>query len=184
MNIQKLAVLRAAAAPLGFSAGRKVSRDLAALPPDQQVTVIVRYTHQPEARHHLNIARRGGRVQRNLELVNSVVYTLPASALADLENDPDVEYVSPDRPLAATLDYANPAINANIARQYGWNGTRVTVAVVQSGIMNPADLVARGWVNRVVYSQSFVPNAGNATFDRYGHGTHVAGILGGNATQS
>src|ERR1035441_2261156 len=113
VNIRKLASLLLLTAAFGFSASRKVSRDLAALPPDQQVTVIVRYTHQPEARHQLNIAQRGGRVQRNLELVNSVVYTLPASALADLENDPDVEYVSPDRPAAATPDYANPATNAH-----------------------------------------------------------------------
>src|ERR1039457_7695208 len=126
VNIRKLALLLLLTAPIGFSANRKVSRDLAALPSDQQVTVIVRYAHQPEARHHLNIARRGGRVQRNLELVNSVVYTLPASELADLENDPDVEFVSPDRPLAATLDYANPAINASIARQYGWTDRKST----------------------------------------------------------
>ena len=185
VNIRKLASLLLLTAAFGFSASRKVSRDLAALPPDQQVTVIVRYTHQPEARHQLNIAQRGGRVQRNLELVNSVVYTLPASALADLENDPDVEYVSPDRPVAASLDYANPAINANIARQYGWTGSGVTVAVIDSGIMDShPDLQTSKGASRVVYAQSFVPNAGNDYFDRYGHGTHVAAILGGDASQS
>ena len=63
MNIRKLALLLFLTAALGFSASRKVSRDLAALPPDQQVTVIVRYTHQLEARHQLNIARRGGRAE-------------------------------------------------------------------------------------------------------------------------
>ena len=184
MNIRKSALLLLLTAALGFSADRKVSRDLAALPSDQQVTVIIRYAHPPEARHHLNIAQRGGRLQRNLEMVNSVVYTLPASALASLENDPDVAYVSPDRPVAATLDYANPAINANIARQYGWDGTGVTVAVIDSGIMDHPDLHNSAGASRVVYAQSFVPNAGNDYFDRYGHGTHVAGILGGNASQS
>src|ERR1035438_5698946 len=172
VNIRKLALLLLLTAALGFSADRKVSRDLAALPPDQQVTVIIRYAHPPEARHHLNIAQRGGRLQRNLELVNSVVYTLPASALASLENDPDVAYVSPDRPVAATLDYANPAITPNIARQYGWDGTGVTVAVIDSGIMdNHPDLQTSGGASRVVYAQSFVPNAGNDYFDRYGNGT-------------
>src|ERR1019366_8742797 len=140
--------------------------------------------HPPEARHHLNIAQRGGRLQRNLELVNSVVYTLPASALASLENDPDVAYVSPARPVAATLDYANPAINANIARQYGWDGTGVTVAVIDSGIMDSHPDVRTNGQSRVVYAESFNQTEGNDVFDRYGHGTHVAAILGGDAAQS
>src|ERR1019366_7057314 len=140
--------------------------------------------HPPEARHHLNIAQRGGRLQRNLELVNSVVYTLPASALASLENDPDVAYVSPARPVAATLDYANPAINANIARQYGWDGTGVTVAVIDSGSMDSHPDVRTNGQSRVVYAESFNQTEGNDVFDRYGHGTHVAAILGGDAAQS
>jgi serine protease AprX len=35
-----------------------------------------------------------------------------------------------------------------------------------------------------VYNENFVPNIGNDYFDRYGHGTHVAGIVGGAAIES
>jgi len=58
--------------------------------------------------------QRGGRCSAIWNWLTCRLH-LAASAVADLENDPDVEYVSPDRPVAATLDYANPAINANIA---------------------------------------------------------------------
>ncbi|GEM_PF-3856083 len=101
--IRKTALLFLLTATFGFAASHKVSRDLAAVPPDQQVSVIVRYTRRPDAKHHAKMTQVGGRLKRTLELVNSAVYTLPASALADLENDPDVEYVAPDRRVAATM---------------------------------------------------------------------------------
>ena len=94
-----------------------------------------------------------------------------------------MEYVTPDRPVAATLDYANPAINAGIALQYGWNGSGMTVAVIDSGIMDThPDLQDPSGKSRVVYAESFKFSEGNDYFDRYGHGTHVAGILGGDAS--
>ena len=178
MNIRKTTLLFLLTATFGFPASHKVSRDLTAVPPDQQVSVIVRYTHRPEAADHAKITQAGGKLKRTLDLVNSAVYTLPASALADLENDPDVEYVTPDRRVAATLDYANPASNASIARQYGWNGTGVTVAVIDSGIMDShPDLQTPAGASRVVYAESFNLAEGNDVYDRYGHGTHVASTI-------
>jgi len=38
------------------------------------------------------------------------------------------------------LDYANPAVNANIARQYGWDGTGVGIALIDSGLQGRPDL--------------------------------------------
>jgi subtilisin family serine protease len=164
-------------ATFGSAASRKVAPDLARVAPDQTVNVIVRYTHPPLARHHATMANRGAKLRHSLEVVNSAAYSMPASALADLENDPEIEYVAPDRPVSATLDYANPTVNASIARQYGWDGTGVTVAVIDSGIMDThPDVRTSNGVSRVIYSESFNLSEGNDPFDRYGHGTHVSAM--------
>ena len=82
------------------------------------------------------------------------------------------------------MEYAHPTINAQLARQAGYTGAGITVAVIDSGIGAHQDLRS-GLLNlsRVVYSESFVPGD-SRTGDYYGHGTHVAGILAGDAGKS
>jgi serine protease AprX len=59
----------------------------------------------------------------------------------------------------------------------------VGVAVIDSGVADHADLHNASGTSRVVYSQSFV--AGDTTTaDRFGHGTHVAGLIGGTGVSS
>src|SRR5579884_1917134 len=108
---------------------------------------------------------------------------LPAQAIQALRNNPNVRYVSPNRALSGKLEFAEPTTTANIALQYGYDGTGVGVAIVDSGITPSADFNTAGGNSRVVYSQSFVPGDAS-TNDMYGHGTHVAGIAGGNGANS
>ena len=102
---------------------------------------------------------------------------MPASALARLAADPDVAYISPDRPLQGLLDQADAAIGASAAATYGLTGAGVGVAVIDSGI-GPSDDLS----GKVVYEQQFVSNT-NAQ-DAFGHGTHVAGIIAGSGLDS
>src|SRR5215470_8626740 len=156
----------------------KMSRDLAERKAALgKVNVIVQFKQAPTAKHHQKVFNRGGSLMRDLALVRSGAYSVPASALAALADDPDVAYVSPDRTVHGS-DYTNQfeAVNADIAQSYGYNGSGVTVAVIDSGIGSHSDLSGR-----VLYAQDFT---GQGTDDQYGHGTHVAGIIGGNAYRS
>jgi serine protease AprX len=64
-----------------------------------------------------------------------------------------------------------------------YDGTGIAVAVIDSGMNNYEDLKDSAGHNRIVYQQSFIPGD-NGTGDAYGHGNHVAGIIGGTGKKS
>jgi serine protease AprX len=106
-----------------------------------------------------------------MESVNMLVCTLPASAIQTLSNDTNVVYITPDRAVAARLDYTAAAVNAGSAWKADLTGRGIGVAIIDSGI----DATSVGLMPRVVYTQDFTGGDGS---DGYGHGTHVAGIVG------
>ncbi|MEZ4862051.1 MAG: S8 family serine peptidase [Caldilineaceae bacterium] len=78
-----------------------------------------------------------------------------------------------------------PAVRVNQLRQElpALQGAGIGVAVVDSGINNHPDLkIAGSNTSRIVSAVDF-SHSGN-TNDSYGHGTHVAGIIGGNGATS
>jgi serine protease AprX len=108
---------------------------------------------------------------------------LSPAEIRALESNPLVTYISPNRTVHANLDVTTQTIGANAAWKSGWNGSGVGVAVIDSGIYPHDDLkTSSGSGSRIVYSQSFVTGL-NGT-DLYGHGTHVAGIIGSNGHDS
>jgi serine protease AprX len=113
----------------------------------------------------------GGVVNQLMESVNMLVCTLPVSAVETLSNNANVVYMTPDRALAARLDYTAAAVNAGAAWKSNLTGQGIGVAIIDSGI----DVTSVGLLPRVVYSQDFTGGDGS---DGYGHGTHVAGIVG------
>jgi serine protease AprX len=179
-----LGALLVLSAGVAFAGRGKLSRDLDGKQPSDQVNVIVQFKRLPTATNHKAVLHRGGKLRRELKFLRSGAYTLPASALADLEANPDVLYVSTDRPLHSTanagpvVDYHTETVNASAAWTQGLDGTGIGVAVIDSGIANVNDLNG----NTVVYSQDFVGDG--AKGDLYGHGTHIAGIIAGNGKGS
>jgi serine protease AprX len=128
----------------------------------------------------------GAQHKNALDLIQGGLFHVPAGLLPVLAQDPDVAYITPDRPVKRTSpeDYVLDATQANYIFQYGYYGNGIGIAVIDSGIrVNHPDLqnLSTGY-SRVVYSQSFV-NGLDAN-DQYGHGTHVAGLLAGNGQAS
>ncbi len=168
-----------------FGDPSNVAPDLASADPHSKIDVIVQFVLPPSDDDMHGVNQLGGVPQEgDLDLIRAKLYTIPAKAVAALANNPNVAYISPDRDLSPTLDYANPTIGAQTAFSYGWTGAGVGVAVIDSGILTENDLLNKGSrATRIVYSQSFVPKV-TSTIDQYGHGTHVAGIVAGNGAAS
>ncbi len=152
------------------------------------VTVNVQYKNYP-TKGYLKTRQTGGATVRwQLPTITAVTMTVPVSMLTTLANEANVVYISPDRTLAMTSnpqteEFATAVEDQIAASQYGYDGTGIGVAVIDSGIAAHPDLNNANGVSRVVYSQSFVA-ADATTPDKYGHGTHVAGLIGGSGASS
>ena len=167
----------------------KISADLQHVPSNRRITVIVQFKQRPEDKDLVGMKGRGAEVHAKLHSIPAVVMHIPASMLAELEKNPKVAYVTPDRAVAMTSTASDneefaTAIEADVAAaQYGLDGTGVGVAVIDSGIAAHPDLNDANGKSRVVYSQSFVTGDAS-TNDKYGHGTHVSGLIGGSGANS
>ncbi len=153
---------------------------------NNMVTVIVQYRQMPSAAHLSSLQSGGAMIKSRLHTIRAVTMRVPASMLAVLARNPNVAYITPDRSVtltAANEDYTT-AVEADVAAaQFALDGTGVGVAIIDSGVADHPDLHNASGASRVVYSQSFVPGNTSAV-DQYGHGTHVAGLVGGNGASS
>ena len=176
-----------------FADNSKISPDLLPLlaNPSNKVNVIVQYNSAPQACTSggllgglvcTAVNLLGGVVKIVFTLINAVSATLLPGDVINLSNQSNVAYISLDRNVGATLDYADGAVNAPLAWNSGLDGTGIGIAVIDSGIYPHADLSNSWGQSRIVYRQSFI--GGSAQYDDYGHGTHVAGIAAGNGKSS
>lgn len=128
----------------------------------------------------------GANVLRSLPLIHAVVLDLPDGAITALASDPNVQHVAYDRMIVGSMERTGPTIGATAVRQeLGVDGTGVGVAVIDSGVtgwhddLSDQSLAAQ----RVDTFVDFVNNQ-TTSYDDYGHGTHVAGIIAGNGYDS
>src|SRR5271165_5965361 len=185
--VAKFALAQANGNSRGSAVSSKLAADVAAFAqrtePGQKVNLIVQYRQQPRAAAMARLQSNSAHVTQNLNLINAVAATMPASSLASLAKDPDVVHVSLDHQVSQTstnTDFYDQAVNAPYAWSSGLDGSGVGVAVIDSGITDQGDFSGANG-SRVVYSTNLNFDGINNAF---GHGTHVSGILAGNGTNS
>ena len=117
----------------------------------QTVKVIVQYRQVPTTAHYATMQGRGGRLHSKLHMIKGAAFTIPVSALAALEADPEIVSVTIDHPMNVMDDLTNDATGVGAAWNAGFTGAGVGVAVIDSGIndshpdlRNPGWLLARG----------------------------------------
>ena len=152
---------------------------LAARPASGRSSVILRVNGGLTPARQARLRALGADITRRLPLIGSVAATVPSRNLAKVAALPFVARLSADLAVQKCDEFTEASSGADTAfQQYGLTGQGVTVAVVDSGVYPYADISGR-----VLAGVSFVPND-PSTFDACGHGTHVAGIIGGNGKYS
>lgn len=166
-----------------------ISQELANVDALSKVRVIIQWKTPLDQEKADKVLQLGGALQLHHPSIKASTYTIPAAALGILANDPDVAYISTDRPVKSKLDYSAAAVNAPMLWGLGYTGKGIGVAVIDSGMRSSPDLTAN---NNIVYNQDFTglvkPNANltdtNNAPDLYGHGQHVAGIIASSGRSS
>ncbi len=115
-------------------------------------------------------------------LASGAVLRVTAGQLAALQQDEAVDHLSGNTPIrvsdAITAESTGAdQVWAGSSDVRGLTGSAVTVAVIDSG-MDPGHAALKG---RIVASKDFTGGDG---IDRFGHGTHVAGIIAGGSVST
>ncbi|MBU5437994.1 S8 family serine peptidase [Tissierella sp. MSJ-40] len=128
-----------------------------------------------------NISNLSTKIKSNLPLIEGFAGHMTTDIIYKLANSPEVDYISFDSKVYTLLDIATPTMEAYFPHEKGYEGEGITVAVIDTGVAPHEDLTRPD--NRIIGFKDFV-NGKDSPYDDNGHGTHVAGIIGGNGYAS
>jgi serine protease AprX len=173
---------------------------MAATQPEQIVSVIVQKANASDQAERY-VEELGGKITKDLHIINAFAARMSASQAKKLAGSSMVRWVSLDAPVENTGKPSPPTGTEPHNYFLGTLGVRKTwamkvqgqyligqgigVAVIDSGISLDPDFSATAYNkgSRLIKQISFSSNSQTVN-DTYGHGTFVAGILGGNGSDS
>jgi serine protease AprX len=146
----------------------------------KKVPIIVKIKPEVELTSGISALSKvsGCKISRELPIINSFSSKVNAKTLEKLISEEAVERVWLDGTVKAILDYAEPAVKAPAIWNTGITGKGIGVAVIDTGIYPHPDLEGR-----IIGFKDFVGTK-TAPYDDNGHGTHVAGDIASNGSQS
>lgn len=117
-------------------------------------------------------------LKNNLSVINAFSTKVNAQALEKLSQQRSIKRIWLDREVKAVLDVASSTVKAAPLWDNNVTGKGVTVAIIDTGIYQHPDLSGR-----IIAFKDLVKNK-TSPYDDNGHGTHVAGDVAANGSQS
>ena len=186
-----LTILPAPAVALDSKLSSTLESTLMTLLPGNQVPVIVQTYGPPSTLVRTLVTTLGGVVGPSYTSINAFPARLSVSGILTLALNSSVRRISQDWTVLSLADSAAPYSGAVDAwRDYGVSGRGIGVAIIDSGLASHPDLVSS--TTRRVTRVSTVSTGLLSSLlsgpppvdDAFGHGTHVAGIIGGSGASS
>lgn len=157
-------------------------------------SVIVRFDKNRRAGSENLLKRLNADIYRDLSVINGAALRVPTRNLEKLASLKGIERVSWDGGITKNDEYTVSSSGADIAwmAPFEVTGKGVTVAVLDSGVSNHPDFKRKKENFRNSNAKDFeddvllesVAFGMKESKDECGHGTHVAGIISGTATNS
>ena len=120
-------------------------------------------------------------IKYKLPIINSLVIEIEECNLNKLKKLKFIKQVYENTNITMQMNTARNVVNAHIVQEKGYTGKGIGVAILDTGISPVNDFTKP--INRIVAFKDFVNNK-SKPYDDNGHGTHVAGITGGNGINS
>jgi len=151
-------------------------------------SILVHEADPSSSRAEQVVRALGGRITRPLPLIGGFAASVPENNLAALAGDPAIAEMTVDGAIrmanapTSAYDDLDPnlawrrAIRLNQVAD-GIDGSGVTVALIDTGVSHHPDLESR-----MLARVDFTP--GGAGDDGFGHGTHLAGVIAGDGSES
>lgn len=149
----------------------KVHKGLLDVKKDENAQVLIKVKEGSKDKVKNEIIR--GESKQSLD-GNLLFVNTNGGEISNLILDDDVVEVWPDLQTRSFLDSSAGQINAPYLWNFGFNGSDVRIAILDTGVDADHEMLS----GRVVLQEDFT---GSGNFDdSFGHGTHVAGIAAGN----
>lgn len=148
---------------------------------DEKISIIILSKNIERLRRKKILQACNCTIKYKLDIIDAVAVDIPASKIKMLSQISEVRFIADDSQVTTQMEIVRGSVSCEASEELGYDGKGIGVAVLDTGVYPHEDLTAKE--DRIIGFKDFVNNQ-DGPYDDNGHGTHVAGIIGGDGYAS